>query len=309
LTERLQAAVYSFCIVDPEGDYDGLDDAVVLGGPDHVPGMDECIQLLQKPRTNLVINLLGIKLNDRPKFFTSLMARIHDLRSKTGRPHWVIADEAHHLMPADAEPTVLPERLHGVFLITVNPLAVAASALRDIDTLIAIGGKPKAMVDEFTEIQGHARLEVADEPLPAGTALVWRKNLDAKPRHVQLEPSHGEHRRHLRKYAEGELPPDRSFYFRGPDGKLNLRARNLILFLELAEGVDVDTWLFHLRHGDYSQWIRKAVKDDELAQCIVAVEEGDEDDPQASREQIRRCIEAKYTLPAQAAPAARAIRE
>jgi hydroxymethylpyrimidine pyrophosphatase-like HAD family hydrolase len=303
LTERLHAAGYGFCVVDPEGDYDGLDDAVVLGGPDHVPGIDECIQLLQKPRTNLVINLLGIKLNDRPKFFTGLMARIHELRSRTGRPHWVIADEAHHLMPADAEPTMLPERLRGVFLITVNPRAVSAAALRDMDTLIAIGEKPKTLLDEFTAMQGHAPLEIAAEPLPAGAALVWRRNVDAQPLYVQLEPSRGEHRRHVRKYAEGELPPDRSFYFRGPDGKLNLRARNLILFLELAEGVDEDTWLFHLRQGDYSRWIRKEVKDDELAQCIVAVEQGDDDDPEASRQQIRRCIEAKYTLPAQATPA------
>lgn len=306
LAERLHAAGYSFCIVDPEGDYDGLDDAIVLGGPDHVPGIEECIQLLQKPRTNLVINLLGIKLNDRPKFFSGLMARVHELRSRTGRPHWVIADEAHHLMPDDAEPTMLPERLRDVFLITVNPRAVAAAALRDVDTLIAIGEKPKTMLDEFTAIRGHARMEIGAEPLPAGTALVWRRNVDAKPLYVRLEPSRGEHRRHVRKYAEGELPPDRSFYFRGRDGKLNLRARNLILFLELAEGVDEDTWLFHLRRGDYSRWIRQEIKDDELSQCIVAVEQGNDHDPQASREQIRRCIEAKYTLPAQATSAAAA---
>ena len=46
---------------------------------------------------------------------------------------------------------------------------------------------------------------------------------------------------------EGELPPERSFYFKGPERKLNLRARNLIQFLQLAEGIDVDTWTFHLK--------------------------------------------------------------
>jgi len=45
-------------------------------------------------------------------------------------------------------------------------------------------------------------------------------------------------RRHTRKYAEGELDEDRSFYFRGPEGRLNLRAQNLALFLQIAEGVD-----------------------------------------------------------------------
>src|SRR5437763_1621565 len=47
--------------------------------------------------------------------------------------------------------------------------------------------------------------------------------------------SKAERRRHRRKYADGELPPDRSFFFRGPNGKLNLRAQNLQMFLQIAE--------------------------------------------------------------------------
>jgi hypothetical protein len=71
----------------------------------------------------------------------------------------------------------------------------------------------------------------------------------------------GERRRHQRKYAFGELGPDRSFWFRGPENKLNLRAQNLTVFLQLADGVDDGTWLHHLRRGDYSRWIGESVKD------------------------------------------------
>ena len=53
--------------------------------------------------------------------------------------------------------------------------------------------------------------------------------------------------------------------FRGPDEKLNLRAHNLELFVQMAEGVDEETWLHHLRQGDYSRWFRDAIKDPELA--------------------------------------------
>ena len=91
------------------------------------------------------------------------------------------------------------------------------------------------------------------EALEAGTALLWNKAADGAPTLVRVEPSRTERRRHLRKYAEGELPEDRSFYFRGPEGKLNLRAHNLILFMDLADGVDDETWLFHLRRGEISQ--------------------------------------------------------
>ena len=116
LVERLRAANYNFCIIDPEGDYDSVESAVVLGKPEHAPTVDECLQLLSKPDQNAVINLLGVKLDDRPWFFLSLFARIRELRARTGRPHWLIVDEAHHAMPANWRPTDqnLPERLEGV---------------------------------------------------------------------------------------------------------------------------------------------------------------------------------------------------
>src|SRR6266446_10126510 len=56
---------------------------------------------------------------------------------------------------------------------------------------------------------------------------------------------HAQRLRHSRKYAEGELGEDKSFYFRGQEGSLNLRAQNLVLFLQIAEGVDDGTWLYH----------------------------------------------------------------
>jgi hypothetical protein len=106
-----------------------------------------------------------------------------------------------------------------------------------------------------------------------------------------------ERQRHRRKYAEGELPPERSFYFRGPDGKLNLRAQNLIVFCQLAEGVDDATWLHHLRQGDYSRWMEAAIKDPSLAQMIQQIEGMPILSAQESRQRIADAIEERYTLP------------
>jgi HAD superfamily hydrolase (TIGR01484 family) len=50
LVERLHEKGYSFCIIDPEGDYDALEGAAVLGGPERAPSVDECMQILSKPR-------------------------------------------------------------------------------------------------------------------------------------------------------------------------------------------------------------------------------------------------------------------
>ena len=79
---------------------------------------------------------------------------------------------------------------------------------------------------------------------------------------------------------------------------MNLRAFNLYLFLEMADGVDDETWLFHLRRGDYSKWLGEQVKDPELAEEIRPLEGNDSMSPRQSREVVRAAIEARYTLPA-----------
>jgi hypothetical protein len=42
---------------------------------------------------------------------------------------------------------------------------------------------------------------------------------------------------------------------------LNLRALNLSTFLQMAAGVDDETWLHNLRAGEYSSWFSQAIKD------------------------------------------------
>jgi hypothetical protein len=260
------------------------------------------VQLLNKPDQNAVINLLGVKLEDRPWFFLSLFARIRELRARTGRPHWLIVDEAHHAMPANWRPTdqTLPEHLDGVLAVCVSPKLVAPSVLRALDTIVVLGDRPREMLREFTDANRIGPVDGSPEALEAGTALLWNKNAGGEPAAlVRLEPSRTARRRHLRKYAEGELPEDRSFYFRGPEGKLNLRAHNLILFMDLADGVDDDTWLFHLRRGEISQWLRRGIKDETLATQAAAIERNEQIDAGASRRKLRELIEATYTLPAQ----------
>jgi HAD superfamily hydrolase (TIGR01484 family) len=302
LVERLRAKEYNFCIIDPEGDYDAVDGATVLGSPGRAPSVDECMQLLVKPDGNAVINLLGLKFSDRPAYFMSLFARVTDLRVKTGRPHWLIVDEAHHVLPADWRPAdaVLPQRLDGVLLVSVTPSALAGAALELVDTLIVLGDKPREMVREFADASKVTMPPELPEQLERGEALLWHQGSREPPRRVVLEPSRTDRRRHLRKYAEGALGEDRSFYFRGPQGKLKLRANNLINFMDLADGVDDDTWLFHWQRGDVSQWVRSCIKDVPLADRISLFEH-ENGDASTSRQQVRELIEERYTLPAEGA--------
>ena len=102
----------------------------------------------------------------------------------------------------------------------------------------------------------------------------------------------------MRKYAEGELGEDKSFYFRGPNGSLNLRAHNLVIFLQMAQGIDDQTWTHHLRSGEYSRWFGEAIKDDELAAETRAVEQNEALSAQESRGRIKEIVERRYTAPA-----------
>src|SRR5262249_28010625 len=130
-----------------------------------------------------------------------------------------------------------------------------------------------------------------------GEALLWRKDAQSVHR-IAIERPRQSLKRHRRKYALGNLGDDKSFRFRGPEAKLDLKARNLVSFVELGGGVDEATWLYHWRRGDYSRWVREMVKDEELAAEIEGVEGDESLDAEASRDRVRELIETRYTAPA-----------
>jgi HAD superfamily hydrolase (TIGR01484 family) len=298
--ERLTENKYSFCVLDPEGDYETFPGVVALGTPKRAPGVEEVVQLLSKPATNAVVNLVGLPIGDRPSFFLALLPRLQELRARTGRPHWLVIDETHHLQPATWEPGLpaLPQDVRGVLRITVHPNLINPTALATVDTVIAFGQTPDEMLGEFAAALGQETPLRSAEPLAPGQAIVWERSLGLEPFRLQVMPGKTERRRHSRKYAEGELPPDRSFYFRGRQGKLNLRAQNLNLFLQLADGVDDETWTYHLRRGDYSRWFREMIKDEGLATSAERVEKTSGLKPDESRHLIREAVEKEYTAPA-----------
>src|SRR5690606_39655991 len=69
-------------------------------------------------------------------------------------------------------------------------------------------------------------------------SVLWERSTKREPIAFSSSPPRGKLRRHQRKYATGELGPDKCFYFTGPHGKLHLSAKNLSSFLELAAGLD-----------------------------------------------------------------------
>jgi hydroxymethylpyrimidine pyrophosphatase-like HAD family hydrolase len=299
IVERLVEQHYQFCVIDPEGDY-AIEDAVTLGDHSRAPTVDEALSVLDDPSDNAVLNLVGLSLNKRPEFFLALLTRLQELRAQVGRPHLIIVDEAHHVLPASWEPAAvtLPKSIDRMIYITVEPKAVTRSVLSTINAVIAIGGEPKKIFTELSEAVAENPPALDHAELDKGEVFVWLKAKKEDPFKIKVNPSRGQRRRHKRKYAEGDLGADRSFYFHGPDKKLNLKAQNLILFMQLADGVDDDTWTYHLREGDYSRWFREIVKDETLASEAVRIEGLTDISPAESRRLIKAAINERYTAPA-----------
>jgi hypothetical protein len=297
--ESLQKREYQVCLIDPEGDYASVQGAIAVGDEKTAASEDQAFQALQKPSSQVVVSLVGIPIGDRPSFFARFLPRLQDMRLRTGRPHWIIIDEAHHMLPADPSPGAarVPPGMRNILLITVHPEHVAPTALRDIDIVVAVGASPDKVLQEFARIVETSTVQSPPGDLASGEAIVWFRKMN-RLRTIRFVMPEGEHNRHKRKYAHGEIEPDRSFHFTGRQNQFKLRAQNLQMFLQLAEGLDDDTWNYHLKRGDYSRWFREGVKDEELARDVEAVENNDDLDAAASRLEIKRAIENRYTAPA-----------
>jgi hydroxymethylpyrimidine pyrophosphatase-like HAD family hydrolase len=306
LVERLLEQEYQFCVVDPEGDYEGLgepdpdraENVVVVGGPKTSPRLDEVEQVLGDTLQSVVVNLLAVSLEDRPAFLLELLSRLEKLRGESGRPHWVIMDEAHHLLPSGSRAVRLPFT-GNIVMITLRPATVRKQALSCVDRVVLIGAAPSTRLQDFVNvlgIEGVPRFDVPD--LEPGHAVIWnRREPQAAPRGFRLMEPTIKRRRHKRKYAQGELPEGEGFYFRGPHRRLNLLANNLTEFLRMADGVDDETWTFHLARGDYARWFRDNIKDDDLARHADEVAR-EKLSPEEGRKRIREAVERIYTLQA-----------
>jgi hypothetical protein len=269
---------------------------VTVGTRDHGPDVTEVLALLERPDESVVINLLGIALKDRPRFFQDLLPHLLKTRARTGRPHWIVLDEAHHMLPAGWKATMIPSALHGFLMITMQPDLIAAPALQPVEALIAVGASAERSITSFALGLDQTKPPLGKlEPKP-GHAWLWSHDHGSRPIRFRTNQPKSEHRRHRRKYVVGSLSDDESFYFRGPKGRLNLRAENLGIFIQMAKGVDVETWLHHLKRGDYSDWFKRCIKDDDLAAEARKIENGKGISPAETREQILAAIANRYTV-------------
>jgi hypothetical protein len=270
-----------------------------VGNAQTMPAEEEVLQLLERARQpQVAINMMRVPPGERPQYCAELLLRLQALRARTARPHWLVFDEAHHLFPATwaSAGAAVPQALESTLVVTVHPEQLSPALLKQINIVLAMGDDAADRLRSFASSAGIAQPVAPVAGARCGQALFWEPAKE-DPFLVTIERGRSAHRRHVRKYAEGLLIPERSFYFRGPGGQLNLRAHNLVLFVELAEGVDEATWRYHLQRGDYSKWFESVIGDVELANSTRAIEQDTALSPAESRKRVLGEVNRRYTQP------------
>ncbi|MBL6457379.1 HAD-IIB family hydrolase [Belnapia sp. T6] len=299
LTERITQCGLEFCVVDPEGDYVKLSDAVRIGSLETPPSATEALRLISQAGVNVVVNTQAMMVPARQALFTDLLHQTAHLRARTGRPHWLLIDEAHELLPAagHAAPALLDQDLAATVLITLAPAALSREALAAVRVILALGANPAELIRDVARLIGHAAPDCPETA--AGEALCWRPGSAEPPVPLRLERPDQDHRRHAGKYAIGDVGEQRSFYLHDLRHDRFIRARNLYEFLDQGCMIDDRSWERHLRAGDFSAWFRDVIRDDGLAREALRVEADHGLGAAESRRLIRNAIWRRYAAPAQ----------
>jgi hypothetical protein len=188
-------------------------------------------------------------------------------------------------------------QLRSVLYVTAYPDRLPDSVLRHIDLFVALGEKPEQTIAKCQQLVGESPQGMEPSLAQDGQLAIawWREN--GPPAWFRLIPPRGDHQRHRHTYLDGDMEPRFRFHFRGSKGELNLPAQNLRIFMQLGQGVDDETWTYHLRRGDYASWFRDVIKDTELADAAERIERSETATPADSRRYIFDLITKRYEAP------------
>jgi hypothetical protein len=129
------------------------------------------------------VNLTSVAVDERRSTFLALLRALEQLRARTGRPHWLIVDDAEHLLPSGAplDALPLPIDLNRVALITAAPRQLSTAALRKINALAVVGDRAANTVADFCEAAGRSTPLLSTAPLARGEVLFWRLESSTGP--------------------------------------------------------------------------------------------------------------------------------
>jgi hydroxymethylpyrimidine pyrophosphatase-like HAD family hydrolase len=279
LVERLVAARYAVCVIDPEGDYQVLSRlAAVTWAAIH--SEQDMVRLLTRLERNLgasvVADLSALPHARKVNVIEAGLRAIGDLRRRLGRPHWVLLDEAHYSLHREgvAEETLgIEER--GFCLVTYLPSWLRERVVKAMDVyLLSRVTTPDELAFLSASLPGiaaHGDWPAAMLPqLPRGKFVVVQPDRSGVPMALTFVASAREtmHVRHVKKYADSRVPAERRFFFRDHEGRVVAAAESLHGFRHAVTAVPDDVLVYHAARDDFSRWVLDVFTDRELARQL-----------------------------------------
>ncbi len=151
--------------------------------------------------------------------------------------------------------------LHIVFnrsAVMILPTVVNKASGMDA-ALRKLGLSPQETLQEVANALGRHLRWPEGLSYKKGHAVAWFPRRDEAPFSMTIQRGRTERIRHHRKYAAGDMRLD-SFYFTGPGKRHNLKAHDLVIFSQIADGIDEETWLYHLHSNERVPTLGKQAK-------------------------------------------------
>jgi hypothetical protein len=185
--ERISDRGYQYCVLDTRGEYLDFNPAVVFGTRDHAPDVTEILSALEKPKVHAVVCLVAVPAAERRGFVAKLLRSLVALREETGRPHWVVIDEAQEAPTDDrVRGELADEPAENAIHVTSNPASLPLDILASVDLVVGRGPAAHASLVAYADAVSGPR---PPEPLRAprdGEALVWFRRGGDAPILVEL---------------------------------------------------------------------------------------------------------------------------
>jgi hypothetical protein len=215
---------------------------------------------------------------------------LRGLRTRRGRPHWILIDEAQYFCPAEGGEltNLLLESLQdglSVGLVSYRPSQLSPMLMEKLDncllTRLSSQLETNALGPYLAGYPDNQDLAAQLAILPVGQAYLCSNSFKPvlsnlkSPICFQVGPRAIPHIRHLQKYLRAPLPDNKRFYFCAPNGiNLGSSAASLWEFRETLGTIQLGSLQYHQARGDFEHWIQGVLGDAELAHLVYKLDGG-----------------------------------
>ncbi|HXJ87804.1 MAG TPA: HAD hydrolase family protein [Candidatus Binatia bacterium] len=280
--EQMILQGYCVCVIDPEGDYGGLEalpGVLVMGGEGPPPDIPDVARALRHFDLSVVIDLSREPYEEKVSYLKALLPMLASLRRTTGLPHRIVVDEAHYFLHEPDVKQLLDLELGAYTMVTYRPSDLHPDLRRGVEVVVAkrlthpqevqtllTMVKNVNVEPEWTTLLGKLRTNEA-------ALLPGAEEAEGKLRRFTLLPRLTLHVRHRAKYFDVQLAGGQEFVFTDHGKTIGPPARSLKELVRLLVSIPVAALEEHARRGDFSRWIANVFHDNRLASDVRKIEQ------------------------------------